>query len=378
MKDNNLFADADGVTENAQDGDQALDMNKFSSDDDFLGNLDNELPSPGQDHQGDINEDGGEPNEFDDGEVEFNMDEDLQSDMLEVDYDEEGMLGGDDTITEDALAPEGQEETNEDESAQLELMNKTLDTDYKSLKELKDALNGTKSTDTELPEVEDLPAEKIQEYDKNKNLIDYFAKQKMRPDSEIVFDYLKNQELKKSGLTELSEEQIDALEDKVSVMDTSGTLELYSENVKNKMDNVINRLSSENQSIDQQRNQISEKRDTILKSTIQESMVDYFKKDFYGIKLDKERTQKAYNSIVSNDLFKSIENSPKRMVDVALFLEYQDMMAQKTGGPTYSDGVKAIMSEIDGQKSDPMTAQIRNRTVAKSGKSLDLKSRFLS
>ncbi len=379
MKDNSLFAE--GVTDTAQQRDEKLDMDKFATaDDDFLSNLEDGA-EPGQDFNGDINDSGGEPNEYDDdidsSEYDFNMDEDVQNDMLDIDIDEdEGMFSGNDGENEADETDE--KEIDQEDSEQLAQMNKALDTDYKSLKELKDALNGTKTNEDGAPEVEELPKEKIQAYEKNKNTIDYFQKEKNRPVKEIVNDYFINQEKKRLGVENLDQDQLDQIDDKVSIMETSGSLDLYGENVKNKMDNVIANLSAQNKSIESEQKQIQTKRDNILKSSLQDTITEYYKKDFYGIKLDKERTKKAYDSILSNDLFKKVENSPKLMAEVALFLEYRNTLSQKTNGPSYSDGVKNVMDEISGNSSDPMTAQVRNRTIAKTNKSTDLKSRWLS
>ena len=379
MRDNSLFAE--GVTDTAQQGDEKLDMDKFATaDDNFLSNLEDGA-EPGQDVNGDINDSGGEPNEYDDdidsSEYDFNMDEDVQNDMLDIDIDEdEGMFSGNDG--EDEADETDEKEIDQEDSEQLAQMNKALDTDYKSLKELKDALNGTKTNEDGAPEVEKLPKEKIQAYEKNKNTIDYFQKEKNRPVKEIVNDYFINQEKKRLGVENLDQDQLDQIEDKVSIMETSGSLDLYGENVKNKMDNVIANLSAQNKSIESEQKQIQTKRDNILKSSLQDTITEYYKKDFYGIKLDKERTKKAYDSILSNDLFKKVENSPKLMAEVALFLEYRNTLSQKTNGPSYSDGVKNVMDEISGNNSDPMTAQVRNRTIAKTNKSTDLKSRWLS
>ncbi len=353
-------------------GDQRLDSRFSEEYDDDVEFAPEEKGRPGEDLQGDIAD---------------GQDEDYAEDTTEYDFDEMTLAGDDENMIEvdseeedydqdDEEYPEDRTDTVAD-NKELESLNKMLGTDFKTLEEARAKVNGTEETKEKLEDdnIEELPEEDIKRFEKNSQLIEYFQKQRKAPSRDKVFEDMK-EKYRRANNNEFDEYAQQNIEDKIDRMEENGTLELNAENIDNKIDNAINKLSSDNNAITQKKQAIIEKQNNKLKSTLQGHFNDYYQKGFLGIKPDKEKVKQAYSNIVSGKIFKDIENDPNLVTKLAMFMEYESVLASKTNGPSYSDGVRDVASEIIGNKSDARSTRVRSTGVT--NKSRDLKTRFLS
>lgn len=353
------------TTETAQAGDQKLG-DKFGTDDAEVQDFEN------QDLGGDDGVDVIATPERDiEEDKEFDFDDldaldDNRIDVDEDDYSENNI--------EEPEKPEGDIEEPATDVAELAQLNKTLNTDFKSLDELKKSMGKSEGA-TEQAE-ETVSKEILDKYEKNKDYIAFLTTQKSRNDKEIVFDHFKSKYKKENNDTwdEDAEMQID---DKISIMESNGSLDIMADSIKSKMDSAISTLNLENGNIDRQKKDITDRRNAGVRESIKDSIVEFVNADsFYGAKVSAEDAREVYNDITTGKFFKDVENSPKEVAELALFRKFKDVILKKAGGPSYSDGVKDIVSEIEGKKQDVTTAQVRNSTRG-NAKFTDLKSRFM-
>jgi len=362
MTRENLFQDE--ITQNeANSSDQRLGdefmADDFNEDDLNLKN-DNQL---GEDADGDIYS--GEENEEDVSGFDF----------------EEGQLGGeeDDNFYQDEEDDYKEpakpiQKTNEPvKEIELDSLNKTLGTNFKTLEEAKQSFKTDISPQLE----ESISEDQIQTYDKNSKMIDYFKKSLSGEPKDLVYESLKAK-YRAANNNEFDDYAKNEIDNKIEVMESNGTLDLNADNIRNKVENAIDRLLGENRTIDSKRNEIAQNKQNKLRDTLQGHFTTHMQQGkFYGATLEKEKVRAAYESITSGEIFKEIENNPQFVTELALFRQYKDVISEMSKKPGYSDGVKDIFAEIKGNNpKDVKTAQVR-RTHGNNG-SNDLKSRFLS
>lgn len=368
MKKEDLFDDISQDTANPND--QMLDDRFTGDDDDTMDQIDQ--GQLGQDVDGDIQ----------DGGLEHDNATEFDFESLQVQSEEHAKMDVDEYPTEDIFGlGENQEEKptpdqtqQKQEDPELERLNKALETDYKSIEDLKKALRGEEPAPT--ADQEALTAQEKEIFEKNNDVINYFAKQKEKPAEELVFEHLKSIHKKKNN-DQFSEDDEEELNDKISIMDTNGTLDLYADNLRTKIDNAVDKLTRQNSEIQNKQQEFVDKKNIAFKNTLQDSFVDIASKDsFYGVKVEKDDIKETYNDIITGKFYKDVENNPKLIVELAMFKKYKDIIQSKTSGPSYSDGVKDIVSEIRGKKDDVRTTQARSG-VRNNTQLNGLKSRWL-
>lgn len=360
-------------TDNPGENDQMV-ANKFvdHDNDDFSFEAAEE-PAPGADAKGDVSDGKFDYDNIEEVEVDFDEMNARQEEEDMLDLDE--FTTGDDIFKDiDKKQTEKKEEASAPSENQIELdaLNKTFDTDFKTLEEAKAAI---KKPVEQAQEVQDIAPEKIQKYEKNNEFIQYLEKQKLKTDRQKAYDHLESKMKRENG-GKFDEDDAYSLNEKLDNMENNGGLYSLSEVIGNKIDNAIANLKNENQSIDSEKNQIQETKNQAVKKTLQSHLQERLTgKDFYGVALDPAVTKSAYDSIVTGKIFKDIENNPQVLTDVALFLQTKEIMSKVSSKATYSDGVKAVMSEIVGSKEDVRTTQVKsNPSVAGSD---SLRNRFL-
>ncbi|RZV65747.1 MAG: hypothetical protein EX254_04700 [Flavobacteriaceae bacterium] len=370
MNKGDLFNDEMTSTK-ANPGDQPAD--KFLDEVGFDDNdMDQDNPALGQDTGDDIasgDDDPGtlEPAGMDDlFPQEENDDEDFPT--WDPAYDDVNTTQSD---KEDLNQDNENTRKEPEENPELDALNKQLGTNYNSMEDLKKALAGEKQEEEISTE---LPPEKIESYQKNNRNINFLAKEHSKSDMDLVRDTMMR-DIRSRNDGEISEDDMDHIETKIETMDMNGTLDMRADRIREKIQNNIEKLKGENTAIEQERNNLIAKANEKLLNNVQDHMVSFANEDFYGVKLEKDKVLDAYNGIKSNDFFEKLGKNPKLMTEVALFLQYRDVIRQKASGPTYSDGVKSVFSELE-TGSSKGAPQVASGTTGH-GKSKSLKTRWL-
>lgn len=241
---------------------------------------------------------------------------------------------------DDALNFEEKEkEENKDFTQEdLEEFNKKMDTDFQTSKELKDFLNKTESKE-DTPDEDKLLEETTQAIELYENIIGLDDEALMRKQFEqIAMDHKKD----------LNDEEVQAeINDKLEDLRDARQMDLRADKLRETLrEKVINPNKAKKQEIEDARKQRQEKEIQTAKEEVTDALSEYFKKkDFYGLKPDKEKLGKAYQRVMKGDLTKELQSNKKLAAEVATFLEYKEELYKKATGASYSEGVKSVFED---------------------------------
>lgn len=163
--------------------------------------------------------------------------------------------------------------------------------------------------------------------------------------SNLVREY---QQSGRQGLINSEEFKLQEEEEYEQYAQNSALLNMYAENVKNEVQNVINASENQLKEITTKIEQETKKALTEKRTSLQNGIKSIHKSGIFGIKPTPEESKEIYNSIISGEFTKQVNSDPNLVAEFATFLKFRENITSKLGGPTYGEGVKTAVEAING------------------------------
>lgn len=244
---------------------------------------------------------------------------------------------------------------NNDDDLDLEDFNKKLGTDFKSADDLKRALKK-----------EDTVDEKAQEqrtFQQNQGNIDRFNGYLKLDDRELVrLDITaafvqEKKDVNDPEIIQQIDEKLDALEDLNDIKSRANL-------IRTNLQSAVNKYNSENSSLQGKWDAETQKIADNNREQLQNALAGIKQKgEFFGVAVDNDTLKRVYRDITSGRLFDKINSDQGIIAELGLFLEFREQISKNSGGPTYSDGVKAVINQLPGgQQSQRQFTQAKGGT----------------
>jgi len=292
--------------------------------------------------------------DFDKDEFDSMEDESVGSLLSQEEYPtNEGSL--DELSKKNENEAEDEPEVNEAEQASLDQINKALNTEFKTLDEAR--AFGKKPEEKE--ETPAITKEQEQAYQQNTNAIQYLERFLGMKDADLIKEDLTSKAIKDNEGQPLSEDQKDEIEIKISRYEDNGTDSILAQNIRNNIKSSIESRKRFNEGID---NKKTEAQQTKLKNDREElksGFRDIFNKGkFLGVEITEEDVQKSYQEVISGKFHERLNKDHSFTAELALTARIQQRLAKASSNGSYSDGVEAVMSEVEGK---PRSNENRHR-----------------
>lgn len=248
------------------------------------------------------------------------------------------------------------EEDDASDKVSLDQINKALGSNFKSLDEAK--AFGSKKEEKEVAPV--ISKEVQATYEKNIDAIDYLQKTLSYDDDNIIRENERSLAISKNGGAALTEDQKDSIELKIERYKDNGTESIVAQGIRDRVRAAIASRSSFNEKVDEKKTQAEKQKVEENKMNLQAGLKDLYRKGtLAGIKLDPEDIKESYQELISGRFHKRLNNDHDFTARLALIAQIQDRLEKGAGKGSYSDGVKAVMSEVEGTS---RSAENRKRT----------------
>lgn len=169
----------------------------------------------------------------------------------------------------------------------------------------------------------------------------------MRKQYETVFlqeAYKNGEKLDNYELQSKINEAVEELKDK-------NVLNIYADNLRNKLEKIVDNSNAEKNKIIQKRTEAAEQIKTKQKKELQSNLVKFHGlESFYGVNLDKKTVGEAYVSASDGSFIQALQSDPKLLAEVALMVKVKEQIFKKSSGRTYNDGVESILNEFNKKK----------------------------
>ena len=302
--------------------------------------------------------------EEDDGEIyeqekSFDEYEEEESDD-EEDDDEEDLF--DDNSNDD----DDSDEFNEKE---LEVLNKKLGTDFKTVEDLKKSFNA-KDEETE-QEKEDAEYKRLIN---NVGLYDRYIG--MNNESLIREQLLSEASNAKLDITD--SDVIDEIEEKIQGLIDLKTLDSMADTLRSNLQNQKEKTEGSIQKIEDKRNLTEKEISRKNTDDLQNAFTDIFVAGkFLGLDVTKEDIHEAYESVRTNKFFDSVNGNQEMIAKFAMFVKYEKEISKLSNKPTHSDKVKDEFNFLSGNDRKQRRSITQAKGSASSGSSKDDLQAFL-
>lgn len=314
------------------------------------------------------NRDEDEDDGFEDDFEERSLDEfdDVDHDDEDEDEDEEERNA---LFNEGEDEDEDEEESNEFSQKELDVLNKKLGTDYKSVDELKKEFGKSeKEAETEKEE---------NEYKVLSNRVSLYEKYIGMDDERLIREQLlstasqEKKDITDADVLEEIEEKIQGLVDLNQLKAMAETLRTNLQFSKEKDETLIGKIEDKRS---QAEREISAKNTDDL----QNAFTDIFTAGkFLGVDVTKEAIHRAYESVRTNKFFDSINNNQEMIAKFAMFVEHEKEISKSSNRPTHSDKTKDAFNFLSGNDKKPRRSIAQANGSASSGSTKDNLMNFL-
>ena len=125
-------------------------------------------------------------------------------------------------------------------------------------------------------------------------------------------------------------------------------LNIFANNVKTEVQNVIDKSKNDKEKIDNEINTETKKILIEKRTGYQNSLKAIHKSGIFGVKPTAEEANEIYNSIISGEFTKAVNSDPNLVTEFATFRKFREQINSKLGGPTYGEGARAAAEAING------------------------------
>lgn len=319
-------------------------------------------------------------NDFEDGSSGYSGFSDL--DVMEEDTTEmDDFLTGDEDFS-NFEKPE--KENEEDVAAQnntqgnefLDTINKKYNTSFKTEKEFNDFIKGTREAEAS-QEQSVVSAKEQEQYEINKGNISYLDSILKMDDAALVREH-EIIKFHQQNKTKPTEDDLELIDDKIERMDTSATLGLNADNIRNKFTQQKTNFENFNNGVDSKLSQAEQAKTKQNQQKLLENYKDIFVSNegvFMGVKISKEDLQASYNDAKSGDFVKRMMGNPKLLASLSLIERRMKDIQKATSQPGYSAGIDAILGSNTGGKR--MGSNARQSQASGSNKARSKDEKFL-
>lgn len=310
----------------------------------------------------DVDDDFDDKSDFDGVNNTSFMEEEEEQEEEDLDFNEDQNQGegGDNNSDEDIDEPDANDE------AELARLNKLLDTNFSSLEEAKKELKqeeNNKSSDEEQKMYED-----------NEKTIGYLGTLLNQSDEDLVREermLRANRQGKDLNDKSILEEVEDEIEEELDSMSRSGTLRMNADNIRKEIKGAVGELKSKNEQIDQKKTQVQQQAEQEKIEQMENEFAEIYKdKKFLGVNLDSQTVKNAYKKARQKNYFEEQLKNPKQAARLALMLELQDKIAQRSSNPSPAE----VARQIVGQKGRKANNRQNMSAASRSGSSAARKS----
>lgn len=147
------------------------------------------------------------------------------------------------------------------------------------------------------------------------------------------------------------------------VSEHNSLFKIYADNVRREVQSGLDANKAKVSSINEEIESENKKALTEKRTSLQSSLKSIYQSGIFGIKLTPEESKEIYNSIISGDFSKTVNNDPNVLAEFATYQKFRQQIISKLGGPTYGEGVKAAAEKLNGgalQTETPLASAIRN------------------
>lgn len=222
----------------------------------------------------------------------------------------------------------------------LELFNKKLGTDFKSVEDLKKNFN----SDEKRSELE----KENTEYSILSNRITLFDKYIGMNNETLVRNQLISQAATaKKDIN--NQDVLDEIEEKISGLNDLEQLDSFAETLRSNLQTQKDKTQNSIDKIDDKRIETEEKIARKNTDDLQNALSDIFiKKEFLGISVTEKDIQDVYKDIRNDKFFERINNNQEMIAKFAMFVKYEEKISKLANRPTQSDNTKSAFNFLEG------------------------------
>lgn len=290
-------------------------------------------------------------------EFEENDDDDQES---EEDDENDDLFGNDDDGGEDDDDNDQSTEFNEKE---LEVLNKKLGTDFKSVEDLKKSFNA-KDQESE-QQKEDA------EYKKLSNRVDLFDRYIAMDNETLIREQLLSEASnQKRDITD--PDVIEEIEEKIEGLKDLKTLDSMADTLRSNLQNQKEKTAGSIKEIDDKRTLSEQEKARKNTDDLQNAFTDIFAQGkFLGMDITKQDIQDAYESVRTNKFFERVNGNQEMIAKFAMFVKHEERISKLTNKPTHSDKVKDEFNFLAGNTGKQRRSITQATGSASSGNSKD-------
>lgn len=251
-------------------------------------------------------------------------------------------------------AEEGAKE--EFDADDLASFNKKLDKNFKDVEELKAFLNNGDKKESEKTTVDEL--------EQAENVINHLGplldRQVTNDETLMRKEY---ETIAMNSGKDITDEDVQyEIDEKIEKLRDSMTLDLRANNLRDELSKVYNESKTTKERISAEKIANEAKMKQTETEATQNAFAEIFnRKDFFGIKPDKERLQEAYKKVNSGEFLNKLKTDKNALAKLAMIEAYENEIHKKaSSGLTYSDGIKAVRDEFKSVKEKSSGTTITN------------------
>lgn len=151
----------------------------------------------------------------------------------------------------------------------------------------------------------------------------------------------------------------------------------FADNIRLNISEKINLNKNEKEKIINQKTEAENLKKLEEKKIIRDTISKFNNKKLFGIEANQEILQDVYNSIISNDIAKTVNSNPEILAEIAFYVKNRDTIKENFGKATFGEGVKAVVDEISGKNSQQTPSSLNNAMNTKSNGTGNMNKRSL-
>ena len=270
-----------------------------------------------------------------------------------------------------------------DEELEKTEIKNTSEKDEEDTKELIEKLKA-KGIEVKVPEEQtpesEIEKQKLERIDDFIKLANDFIKQ---DDVSVIKDSLINeisqkyQRLGKEDLIDSEEFTLEVEMELAEYENNPRAAKNYADNIRLNISEKINLNKQEKEKIFTQKQEKENSKKLEERKIIRDTISKFNKQKLFGIEANQEILQDVYNSIVSNDIAKTVNSNPEILAEIAFYVKNRESIKENFGKATFGEGVKAIVDEISGKNSQQSSSSLNNAMSQKSNGVGNLSKRSL-
>lgn len=308
------------------------------------------------------------------------FDEDEDSDLIEQESDFEAYENAeeddDEEEDEDDENVFGEEEDEEDEEddtefneKELELFNKKLGTDFKTVDDLKKSFN--------TQDKENASEKEAAEYKVLENKVNLYDRYIGMNNETLIRNQLTSQAIQEKKDVN-DPDVVQEIEDKIEGLNDLGQIDSFADTLRSNLQTQKEKTLSAIEKIDNKR---VESENIVAKKNIddlQNALSDIFvQKEFAGVTISKEDIRDVYEDIRTQKFFDRINGNQEMIAKVAMFLKKEEEIQKLGKRPTHSDNTKTAFEVLAGNSQKTRRSITQANGSASSGNANDNLSSWL-